>query len=377
MWLPTLTRFGLEPAGDNGGWYQDFEFTSGVALADNNRLAWRDTEYEVDQQWRPLAFSATGQLEPAAVVFAGYGITAPEDPDAEGDAGAEYDSYVHLDVKDKWVLAFRYLPEDISAQRRQHLTRYSHPRFKAMTARDRGARGLILVSGPRSNVKDQLIPMRFDGALAGASLAVLSVTDQVAEAWLKSADRDLADLQAKLDSGQPVMGFALPEVTLQATIGIQRVKKQGRNVLARLPAADAAQTVIVGAHIDHLGRGGGGSSLAKEDEANQIHFGADDNASGVAAVLEVAQFLSVAQRSGQFNPRRDIVFAAWSGEELGLLGSSHYAKQLVELTATDDNESGTASLYPALAACVNLDMVGRLEKKLVLQGIGSSSIGDR
>ena len=157
-----LDGLGFVPAGDDGSWFQEFEFTSGVALADGNELTVGDTSYEVDKDWRPLAFSKTGEIDPSEIVFAGYGIAAPEDSDAtEGD---EYDSFVHLDVKDKWVLVLRFMPDDISSERRQHLGRHSHPRFKAMVARDKGARGLIVVSGPRSKVKSQLIPLRFDGS---------------------------------------------------------------------------------------------------------------------------------------------------------------------------------------------------------------------
>ncbi len=388
-----LDGLGLVPAGDDGSWFQEFEFTSGVALDEENQLSWGDKSWEVDADWRPLAFSRTGKVEPAEIVFAGYGIVAPKDEDAA--EGEEYDSYVHLDVKDKWVMVFRYMPDDISAERRQHLSRFSHPRFKAMVARDRGARGLIIVSGPRAQVKDQLIPLRFDGSLAGASIPVISVTDNVAETWLGSVDKQLDALQARLDTGEAMMGFVIPDPKLSASIDIERVKRTGRNVLGRLAAVagqESKQAVIVGAHIDHLGRGGGGSSLAKENEANEIHRGADDNASGVAAILEMAQFLAASKDAGSFQPTRDLIFAAWSGEELGLLGSSHYAKQRAEGSHHSADHSGQEaghghaadhpkgvegddnSLYPEIAACVNLDMVGRLEKKLVLQGIGSSSI---
>ncbi len=130
--------------------------------------------------------------------------------------------------------------------------------------------------------------------------------------------------------------------------------------------------------------------MARDDEANQIHFGADDNASGVAAMLEIAQDLAARKTAGSFTPRRDIIFAAWSGEEVGLLGSAHFAKQLA-MTAQDRNphphtasahdeqqeEPGGHSpgtLYPQITACLNMDMVGRLDKRLILQGIGSSSI---
>lgn len=134
---------------------------------------------------------------------------------------------------------------------------------------------------------------------------------------------------------------------------------------------------MIGAHVDHLGKGATSSSLARAEEAGKIHFGADDNASGVAALLEVAQHLSDQQKRAPLNVRRDIVFAAWSGEELCLLGSDHFVKSLPKKLAASRSDSSSTgesrSIYPAVAAYLNMDMVGRLRKSLILQGIGSSS----
>lgn len=349
-------RLGLLPAGDSGTYFQDFEFTAGVRAGPANRLVARGREWTLDRDWRPLAFSATGPGAPAPVVFAGYGIVAP----AAG-AQAEYDSYAHLDVKDRWVLVLRFLPEDVPAERRQHLARYSGLRYKAMVARDRGARGLLVASGPRSQVKEQLVPLTVDAALAGSSLPVLSISDELAQALL--GERSLAALQESLDGGQPVPGFLVPEATVEATVDLIQEKRRGRNVLARLPASQGrGEALVMGAHLDHLGRGQVGSSLARGAEQGQIHPGADDNASGVAALLEVAALLA---RQGP--PRhRDLLFAAWSGEEIGILGSSHFARTF------PGPRSDSHSLRPGVAAYLNLDMVGRLDRHLILQGLGSS-----
>ena len=188
------------------------------------------------------------------------------------------------------------------------------------------------------------------------------------------------------------MGFQIPDVSVNVTVGIQRKTGTGRNVIARMPAADtpdrSAAAVMIGAHIDHLGRGGGSNSLAKEDEQNKIHVGADDNASGVAAMLEITQYLATEKKSGRLKPKRDLLIAAWSGEELGLFGSQAYAKDFYELypdaPRSPTNQDGDAKahahgtttdaepLTAAIAAYLNLDMVGRLREKLVIQGIGSS-----
>jgi Tol biopolymer transport system component len=360
---------GLTPAGDQGTFFQEFPFTAGVSLGANNTLTLAAQEtgeqsYTVDTDWRPLAFSKTGVIEPSEIVFAGYGIVAPAT-----DGQAEYDSYVHLDVKDKWVMVFRYLPEDVTPEVRQHLNHYAPLRFKAMAARDRGARGLIVVSGPNAKVKEQLVPLTFDSSLAGTSLAAIAVTDNVAEQLLKPTGKSLKELQDALDIGKAEMGLAMSSRTLAATLDIQQEKRSGRNVLARLRAGkvDGRSTIAVGAHVDHLGHGIGASSLAREEEKGHIHYGADDNASGVAGLLEISQYLVDLKAKGKLPLKRDLLFAAWSGEEMGLLGSSYFTRTFGGRTAEP------TSLRPALAAYVNMDMIGRLDKNLIVQGVGSSS----
>ena len=373
-----LEKLGLKPGGDNGGWYQAFEFTAGVDLGPGNRLARGETKYRLHKDWIPVAFSQTGAVDATPVVFAGYGIAAPK---AEGQP--EYDSFVHLDVANKWVLALRHMPEGIAAERRQHLARFGNLRYKTIAARDRRARGLIIVSGPNAKAKQPLVQLQFDGTLSGASIPVVSVTDEVVEQWLAGTGKRLKELQDKLDSGEPQVGFELKGVQVSAAIDIQQVKRRGRNVLGWLRGSDrpAAQTIVIGAHVDHLGKGRSGASLAREEEKEGIHYGADDNASGTAAVLEIAEYLAGLKRQGQLPQRRDVLFAAWSGEELGLLGSAHFVRTYPRpATSAPKAPAGHGAidpngpLHPAIAACLNLDMVGRLDKKLLLHGIGSSSI---
>src|SRR5262249_52509399 len=142
-----------------------------------------------------------------------------------------------------------------------------------------------------------------------------------------------------------------------------------RNVLALVPPRDAgergaAEYVMLGAHYDHLGRGESGGMGVKGDEG-QIHHGADDNASGVAALLELAAELAQARAQKPADFPRGVILAFWSGEEIGLIGSSAFAaKPIVPLER--------------VIAYLNFDMVGRLrENKLTLQGVGSSTIWKR
>jgi hypothetical protein len=226
------------------------------------------TALEVDRDWRPLAFSSTGAVQPAELVFAGYGLLAP----AEEDFPA-YDSYAALDVTAKWVLAFRYLPEDLSAERRQVLREYAELRFKAMVARQMGARGLILVSGRSAQVREQLIPLSSEAAAGCRSLPVISITDAIAAKLLAPAGKDLEALQKALDLGNAQAGFELPDVRVSADIRLDRREASDRNVLGRLYAGDEPgdSLVIVGAHADHIGQGEDQSSCDEDPDTGKIH----------------------------------------------------------------------------------------------------------
>ncbi|MFY7893973.1 MAG: M20/M25/M40 family metallo-hydrolase, partial [Pirellula sp.] len=365
------SKLGAAELDEYGKYFYPFPYTAGVELAGANKLISGDKLLKLDEDWRPLAFSKSNEIEPTSVVFAGYGIVAPADGDQK-----EYDSYVHLDVENKWVMVLRQLPSDVSPERRQHLARYSSLRFKAMVARDQGAKGLIVVSGPKSGVRQQLVPLQNDGSLSGTSIAAISVSDAVALDWFSKSEDKLEDLQTELDKGEMMMGFELPEVQVASSIQVQPIKRTGTNVLGILRASDdpnqaAKSVIIVGAHIDHLGAGGNSSSLARDEERNGIHRGADDNASGVAAMLEIAQSLASQKKAGKLQLKHDILFAAWSGEEMGLLGSAYFADHFHDIYPHLEKPEAN-KLYPTVAACINLDMVGRLRENLVLQGIGSS-----
>jgi hypothetical protein len=372
-----LEKAGLLAFGDENSWFEPFEFTAGVALGPNNRVVVEGAETggapKVELNWKPLSFSEVGKVEPTGVVFAGYGIETPDEAtDRDGKKLETYSSYAHLDVKDQWVMVFRYLPEGLEKERRNELSRYASLRYKALTARQKGARGLIVVSGPNSKVVDQLVPLAFDASLASSGLAAISVTDELADQLLKAAGKSVKELQDKLDTGDLMGGIVCQGVKVGAEIDIQQEKKTGRNVLGVLPARDQPDfhtpPLIIGAHVDHLGSKGGGNSRAKGDELNKIHHGADDNASGTAAVLEIAQWMAALKKEGKLKLTRDVIFAAWSGEELGLLGSNHFVESLAKMIKGDP----AAKLQGMMAACLNMDMIGRFDKTLVLQGVGSS-----
>ncbi|MFG0255125.1 MAG: M28 family peptidase, partial [Rhodopirellula sp. JB053] len=388
-----LESLGFVGAGDDGTFFQSFDFPAGSSLGEANRatLAFSSKEQpqalDLSSQWAPLSFSQTGEIEPAEIVFAGYGMQIQGDENHD-----QYDSYVHLDVLDKWVMVFRDVPQDISPETRQWMARYGSPRRKATIARDLGARGILFVSGPTSKVNRELIRFDRSASQAEVSIAAVSIDNETAAKIISQAGEDLGELQKSIDDGSLAMGFAIEGVTLGANVEIIRRTGTGRNVLARLPASDSGEAtypvVMVGAHIDHLGRGGSSNSLARDDEEGQIHYGADDNASGVASMLEIAQSIASEKRAGKWKMKRDLFIAAWSGEELGLFGSQffveNFSKQYPSAPEPIVDEQAAAmatahgmtpepsSLSPAIGVYLNLDMVGRLDQKLIIQGIGSS-----
>jgi len=356
-----FAEFGLEPAGENETFFQKFEFESGVSLGKRNLLSIHLSE-EIDnpvfdKEWRPVGFSGNAKINPTDVVFAGYGLVAPK-----AGKHKEYDSYVHLDVKDKWVIALRYVPEDVDSKVRQHLWRFASLHNKASVARDRGAKGIIFVSGPNSKVKQQLVPLHTRGSSASTSIPVLTISDEYVSKMLKATGKDLEKIQNKLDTGEPMMGFPIKGVKISSNTDLVREKGVGRNVLAHLQTGNkpASELIVIGAHVDHLGRGSTGSR-AKGERREEIHHGADDNASGTAALLEIAEYLADQKDREKLPKGFDILLAAWSGEELGLIGSGHFMKNRREHERP-------------IIAYLNMDMIGRYRDKLTLQGLGSSKV---
>src|SRR3989337_3711410 len=187
---------------------------------------------------------------------------------------------------------------------------------------------------------------------------------KTAEALFAGSGRDLATVQSKLDKeDRDVVGsFDLPGVHVKIATAVERQKKIDRNVLGLLPPSEGTENpeyIMVGAHYDHIGHGEI-DSLAHKGEEGQIHNGADDNASGVSTVLELAASLAKARNENPHLFRRRIIFGLWSGEELGCLGSSYFA------------EHPTVPLKD-ITAYLNYDMVGRLkDNNLTVEGLGSS-----
>jgi hypothetical protein len=328
-------RFGLQPVGDKRTYQQALSVTTGAEPGKNNAIDASGKALRFRDDFVPISFSSNGKVT-APVVFAGYGVTAPE---------LHHDDYAHLDVKGKIVVVMRYEPKNFVKSGKEQYTHHAHLVNKAINARNRGARALLLVDA--SGEKDELIEF---GKIAGpddAGILMLQVKRSVVEEWLKAAGKSLASDPS-----------SLPE-TFRPTVQVDVERKQAQvtNVLGYLPGR-SKEYIVIGAHYDHIGSGGQ-SSLAP-GQTGKVHPGADDNASGTAALIELARTFS--QRRTELD--RGILFAAFAGEELGLLGSAHWVK------------NPTMPLENAVAM-LNMDMVGRINgSKLYIGGIGSGSTFD-
>ena len=347
-----LARIGARPLPGRQDVFMSFDFTAG-SRDGGSQLSSGSQRFSAPADVVALSFSDDGTVS-APAVFAGYGIVVPE------AQNFGYDSYATLDVKDKAVVVLRYFPEDADKETKSILARYSDLRYKALAARQRGAKALLVVTGPRSPNAGQTVPITFDTALAGSGIPAASISGKAAAALFGS--RSIEAVQKELDSGNPhVAGFALDGVTVELSTKLVREKRTARNVVAFLPATSPVTGVekpwiVVGAHYDHLGLGRNGNSLASGADVGKPHVGADDNASGSAAVLAVAE--AFAHRPMR---RRNLVVALWSAEEIGLIGSNMFV-------------NAPPIPLDQVAAYFNFDMVGRMQdNKLAVQATGSST----
>ena len=357
-----LTKMGAVPLPGQKDFRLPFSFTAGVKDGGTTLQVAAVTApdaratgvFDRVLQVQALSFSDNAEVT-GSVVFAGYGLVVPE------SQNFGYDSYATLDVKDKVVVVLRYFPEDADQKTRGILSRYADLRYKAMQARQRGAKALLVVTGPRSPNAGETIPMNFDTALAGSGIVAASVSADAAKMLFSGVkDKTLEEIQKALDSANPhAAGFPLPDVTVTIKTAVLREKQEGFNVVGYLPATSRTELpkpwVALGAHYDHLGRGSHGNSLATKEDAGKIHYGADDNASGTAAVLAAGREL--AKKSIR---SRHVMLGFWSAEEIGLIGSNAF---VTTPPVTADQ----------MAAYFNFDMVGRMQdNKLTVQAVGSS-----
>jgi hypothetical protein len=355
----------LKKAGFDEPRHMPFEFTSDMVLRTNNALDVKianDTiQHSIDKDFRPFRISKHG-LAQGELVFAGYGISTP-------DKG--YDDYKDLDVKGKVVLILRHEPETpegkhIGADKADPhagLGVYSDFFYKASTARDKGAAAVVIVNGSRGMTGSERNSLdNFERGVGGKTdcgIPFIQVTPATADLWLKPLGKTSAELQKAIDAALTPKSAAVPGVSASMNVDVAREHATSENIAFVLPGSDPIlrnEIVVVGAHYDHLGRGNE-FSLAGKEGVGKVHGGADDNASGVASVIEIAKAL----RKNRQNLKRTVWIMFFGAEELGALGSMQFIK-----TPPADFDLKNVSVM------LNLDMVGRCrEKNVMVEGVGT------
>ena len=340
-------RTGLEPVGSDGTYFQAFTITTGQNLGPNNRLAIRGPEnareFSIGPEYRLLTFGPNPNIS-GKLFFAGFGITSHEHG---------YDDYGDWDVRGRVILAFEHEPQERLASSPFHgknLTSYSTVTHKALNAASRGAAALILIPDRFNHPKRRSRQAPQFERVANMGIPTVRLNGRLGELLLREAGRDPSEIDRWIHHHLTPYSFPMDGVSVRLDVDVVPIRHQVRNVVGALPG-DSEEAVVIGAHYDHLGFGDE-SSLA-EHHLGQIHNGADDNASGVAALLILARDLSAAR------PGRTVVFAAFAAEELGLLGSRHYVQ------------------HPSLplertVAMVNLDMIGRSDGDVLIGGVGTA-----
>ncbi|MCS6966448.1 MAG: M28 family peptidase [Candidatus Kapabacteria bacterium] len=363
-------RAGLQPIASS--YFQPFSMITDLQIGVATRAEFSVTVERIDlprEMWRsytfrwipgkdfvPLSFSANGTAS-GTLVFAGFGISAPE---------RQYDDYEGVDVRGKLVLILRGTPwderlrsklvrEKLREEQQAADPRYASLRYKVSTAEARGAAAVIIVD-PQGDSSNVLLPLSPETMSPQAAIPVIHA-QRVEAVKLFPRERSLYTRELEILRTQKPHSFELPLVTGTIVVQLETSEAEVPNVLGYARGTDpqrAHEYIVVGAHFDHIGWGSFGSLAGSK--APTIHPGADDNASGTAVLLELAE--RVAQRPLP----RSVLFIAFNAEERGAIGSSYYVRHPV-------------LPMDSAIAMFNLDMVGRLkENTLTIQGVGSSSI---
>ena len=342
-----FSNYGLLPGGDGRTYYQNFhlertDLKHAKLWLEIGKTPAGKMAFTLKSDFIPFNFTGENRLT-APVVFVGYGITAPE---------YNYDDYWSIDVRGKIVLVLRHEPQENNPQSvfaGTELTNHALFQEKARNARAHGAAAMLLVSDP-ANEHDRLEPQGYWPSFNPGKIIpqpwqlqnknkhdrfpAIWIDIRIAGAILAGSGKSLLDIQQSIDRSLQPMSFAVPNLRVHVDLALKKDLRQTQNVLALVKGADPElndEVVVVGAHYDHVG-------IRHE----QIHPGADDNASGTAGLLEIAEAFSELQ--GQV--RRSVLFIAFSAEELGLLGSQFYVNHpVLPLEQT--------------AAMINLDMISR------------------
>jgi Peptidase family M28/PDZ domain/PA domain len=359
-------KIGLKP-GVGGSYIEPFEIKLGVQAKDQQLAVFKDdgkgkAMLKSGEDFNALGFSASGSFEGEAV-FVGYCVTNKDQ---------KYDSFGGAKdaMKGKVAIAFRFEPQDDKGKSKwtkdARWTEHANLTEKADLAAKQGAVALVLVNPPSQ--EDGVLRATERTAFGSdASIPVLHIRSSVFRQMVERAGRDgksyekTAQANADAGTGAP---DELKGVVVSGKVELERPKTTIHNVIGVLPGSGALknQVIIIGAHYDHLGYGEVGTFVT----GHVIHPGADDNASGTAGVLMLAEYFTKQVHNQDDaavpTPRRTLYFTSFSGEERGLLGSRYLVRHLDELGIKQEQ----------IVAMINMDMIGRLkDDALLVMGVGT------
>ena len=342
---------GLKPMAENG--FQYFNIVIDATLGPENKLSLDGYDAAFRKEFIPLAFSSSGEVN-ASVVFAGYGFDLDLD-------SLKWSDYSGIDVKGKWVMIFRADPELDNTDSK--FIPFSDTRSKVLTAKDKGAAGVLLVTPKGLDKDDKLMALVVENNEVTSGIPVVNIRHQIADRILAAKGISADSLESLIIAKKKPNSFETGTL-LHGKVDVSQKHAKTANVIGLLEGNDKVlkdEYIVVGAHYDHLGFGGPNSGSRMPDTI-AIHNGADDNASGTAMVMELAKKLC----SQKAKLKRSIIFVSFSGEEMGLLGSKYFVNNPpVEIKK--------------IKAMFNFDMVGRFDKEknsISISGTGTSAEGD-
>jgi aminopeptidase YwaD len=333
--------------------FQYFEIVTDITAGTKNSIDFQGFHGTPNKDFMPLAYSSNATLS-ADLVFAGYGFDIDQD-------SLKWKDYQELDVKGKWILLFRGDPE-MDKQDSKFIP-YSELRGKILVAKDHGAAGVLVVSTATVDKEDKLIGLHSENNDVTSGIPVIQIKREIADRLLKTTGFTVDSLEKQLNKQRLPKAFDM-HLTVNATTDLVVKKARTANVVGMIIGKDPVlknEYIVVGAHYDHLGFGGPGSGSRVPDTV-AIHYGADDNASGSAMVIEMAGKLNAEKKK----LKRSVILVCFSAEEMGLIGSKYFVDHPpVEIKK--------------IKAMFNFDMVGRFDttkNSISLSGTGTSVEGD-
>ncbi|HYF52391.1 MAG TPA: M28 family peptidase [Planctomycetota bacterium] len=355
-------RYGLQPMGvEQAGkrtYFQTFSLRSPKGFGKENVLklivGGQETAFEFGKDFAPFPCDKDLAKGKGSVVFAGYGISAAE---------LNYDDFANVDLAGKWALVLRYEPQEFDDASKfsgkQH-TQHAALASKAAACAMRRASGILVVTGPngREQAKENLVDANFP-MIGEFDIPVINITRATADKILAGSGKTIGALQSAIDKDLKNHSFLIDGAEINGIASWEFNVAPTDNVIACLEGSDEKlkeEWVVIGAHCDHLGLNPDGA-LDGEKGKGKVHYGADDNASGTAGLLEIAQAMAALKKEER--PKRSILFMAFSGEERGLLGSQHFLKN-------------PTVPVKQIAAMLNMDMIGRSTGSFQVAGLGTA-----